>query len=112
MELIDKSAVVAEIEKLQKVYSKLSTRNNYEDGLKGGRLIGYKDVLHRINNLEVEEVDLENEFNEYIEKQNAFTNYDNGEIKYYNGDSFNHVYDIYSIAKYFFELGLKTQKGE
>lgn len=60
----------------------------------------------------IEEVDLEDEFDEYLEKQNAFTVNDNGEIKCYNGDSFSHVYDIYPIAKYFFELGLKTQKGE
>ena len=57
--LIDKDVLVAEIEKLQKVYSTLSTRNNYEDGLKEGRLIGYKDALSKINSLEVKEVDLE-----------------------------------------------------
>ena len=61
-ELIDKSALVEEIEKLQKTYSKLSTRNNYEDGLKDGRLIGYKDALHKINNLEVKEVDFKEKF--------------------------------------------------
>lgn len=53
-------------------------------------------------------MDLEKEFDDYIERQNAFTNNDNSEIKYYNGDSFNHVYDIYPIAKYFFELGQKV----
>ena len=59
MKLIDKSEIVAEIEKLQKVYSTLSTHNNYEDGLKEGRLIGYKDALSKINSLEVKEIDLE-----------------------------------------------------
>ena len=33
-------------------------------------------------------------------------------IEYNNGDSFNHIYDIEPLAKHFFELGLKAQKGE
>lgn len=61
MELIDKSALVAKIEKLQKVYSTLPTRNDYEDCLKEGRLIGYKDALNKINSIETKEVDLEKE---------------------------------------------------
>ena len=57
----------------------------------------------------IKDVDLEDEFDEYLEKQNAYIINGNGEIKYYNGDSLNHVYDIYPIAKYFFELGLKNR---
>lgn len=94
MKLIDKFALVAEIEKLQKTYSKLSTRNNYEDGLKDGRLIGYKDALDKINNLEVKEVDLGLEI---ILWTNAIP-----EIRYD---------DVKRIAEYFYELGLKA-KGE
>lgn len=56
---IDKAALVAEIEKLREMYSTFPTHNNYEDGLKEGRLIGYEDALHKINTLEVKEVDLE-----------------------------------------------------
>ena len=59
MELIDKAAVVAEIEKLQKRYSECQTRNIYEGGLKEGRLIGYKDALHKLNAIEAKEMDLE-----------------------------------------------------
>ena len=91
---IDKDALVAEIEKLQKTYSKLSTRNNYEDGLKDGRLIGYKDALDKINNLEVKEVDLGLEI---ILWANAIP-----EIRYD---------DVKRIAEYFYEFGLKA-KGE
>lgn len=58
---IDKVALVAEIEKLMEDYSKYPTRNVYEDGLKDGRLIGYKDALYKINTLEVKEVELEEE---------------------------------------------------
>ena len=58
---IDKSALVAEIEKLMNNYSELPTRNDYEDGLKDGRLIGYKDALYKINSLEVKDMNLEKE---------------------------------------------------
>ena len=56
MELIDKSALVAEIKNLENTYKKCPTRNSYEEGLKDGRLIGYKDALHKIDTLEVKEV--------------------------------------------------------
>lgn len=55
MELIDKSALIAEY----------TTHNNYEDDLKEGRLMGYKDALNKINNLEEKEVDLKKEFDNY-----------------------------------------------
>ena len=59
MELyIPKSALVAEIENLENTYKKCPTRNSYEEGLKEGRLIGYRDALHKIDTLEVKEVDL------------------------------------------------------
>lgn len=53
---IDKAAVVSEIEKLKERYGSCHTRNNYEAGLKEGRLIGYKDVLNKIYTLDVKEV--------------------------------------------------------
>lgn len=56
---IDKAALVTEIEKLQKRYSEFRTRNIYEEGLKEGRLIGYKDALYKLDALEVKEIDLE-----------------------------------------------------
>ena len=62
-----------------------------------------------INTLEVKEVDLEKELENLIEKEKAFVT-DNREVKYYNGDSFNHIYELEFIAKHFFELGLKVQK--
>ena len=52
---IDKSALVAEIENLENTYKKCPTRNSYEEGLKDGRLIGYKDALYKINTLEVKD---------------------------------------------------------
>jgi hypothetical protein len=67
--------------------------------------------LQAEQNLEVKEVDLEKELNDLIEKEKAFVT-DNREVKYYNGDSFNHIYELEFIAKHFFELGLKINKGE
>lgn len=55
-EYISKSALVAEIENLENTYKKCPTRSSYEEGLKDGRLIGYKDALHKIGTLEVKEV--------------------------------------------------------
>ena len=106
--LIDKDTVVTEIENLENTYKKCPTRNSYEEGLKNGRLIGYKDALHKINTLETKEVDLEKELENLLEKEKTFVT-DNREVKYYNGDSFNHIYELEFIAKYFYELGLKTK---
>lgn len=52
---IPKSALVAEIEKLVREYSKCPTHTSYEEGLKEGRLIGYKDALLKVNTLEVKD---------------------------------------------------------
>jgi hypothetical protein len=96
MKLIDKDALVAEIENLENTYKKCPTRNSYEEGLKVGRLIGYKDALHKINTLDVKEVDLDKEI-------------DSVEDKYYGFESLSRA-DIIDIAKYFFELGLKAKQ--
>lgn len=50
------------------------------------------------------EIDLEKEFNDFLEKQNAYVN-DDDVISYYNDSSFNHTYDIYPIARHFYKLG-------
>lgn len=112
MKLIDKSALVAEIEDKINKYTKRGEESDAKrDGYGmywGGVISCLNEIRSLLDTLEVKDVDLEKEFDDYIAKQNAFTNNDNSEIKYYNGDSFNHVYDIYPIAKHFFELGLKS----
>ena len=55
---IDKDALVAEIKELKGQYIESKTRNAYEEGLKQGRLLGYIDVVNKVNSLEVKEVDL------------------------------------------------------
>ena len=87
MELIDKAAVVAEIEKL-KAY--LQIPNAQLEAIKV-----CDNVISAIDTLEVKEVDLENEI---ILWTNAIP-----EIRYD---------DVKRIAEYFFELGLKAKKGE
>ena len=61
--------------------------------------------------LEKAEMDLEKELNDFIEQKKAWIRY-NRVVEYYNGTSFNHIYDLEELAKHFFELGLKAQKGE
>ena len=85
MELIDKDALVAEIEKLVNNHDKAL---DYEAAL--------EDVRNSIDTLEVKEVDLEEEI-----KLN-YNPVDGLEFEEYK-----------RIAKYYFELGLKVaQKGE
>ena len=100
---IDKAAVVAEIEKRINEIDEIGTYLSPKGVL--------TNLLCHINTLEVKEVDLEKELENLIEKEKAFVT-DNREVKYYNGDSFNHIYELEFIAKHFFELGLRAQKGE
>ena len=87
---IDKAALVAEIEK------KIRTEQGYSSG---DAECGYRDctrdILSFIDTLEVKEVDLDMEVALWA---NAIP-----EIR---------LDDIERLAKYFFELGLKAQKGE
>ena len=106
--LIDKSTLVAEIENLENTYKKCPTRNSYEEGLKDGRLIGYKDALYKINTLEVKEGDLEKHLKEDIED----TLFDLDGVAVKGATHYLTVEDVKDIAKHFFELGLKAQKGE
>ena len=94
---IDKAALVAEIEKIIKEHH-------------SGYLVCLKDILFFIDTIKEKDVDLEKEFVDFLEKENAYID-DNNVISYYNGSSFNHTCDIYPLARHFFELGL-GQKGE
>ena len=68
-------------------------------------------LLSFIDTLEVKEVDLNRELDDYIKKERAWIK-DDRSVEYNNGDSFNHIYDLRELAEHFFELGLKAQKGE
>lgn len=109
---IDKTAVIVEIER-EKAYAQTLSDNAINNSMKqfyDGMKECCNELLNSLDTLEVKEVDLEEELKSLIEKEKAFVT-DNREVKYYNGDSFNHIYELEFIAKHFFELGLKVQKG-
>ena len=86
MKLIDKDAIMAEIERIE-------YETNYEpftDNVLGKRMV-CKDIKSFLDTLEVKEVDLEKEFDKCCE------NY-----------IFDDEYDAY-IARRFFELGFKVK---
>ena len=91
---IDKSAVVAEIEKIYNEDYKFLPSDIVES------VEAFKDdLLIALNTLEVNEVDLEKEIEKYL-----LTN----ATLLIGGDS---KLVVHHIAKHFFELGLKAQKG-
>ncbi len=86
MELISKAAVVAELERRKK-------RNVLNEGAFEEDI----DILSFIKNLEVKkDVDLKEDVDR---------------ILYENDWDYDEI-DFYEFAKHFFELGLKTKKGE
>jgi hypothetical protein len=92
---IDKSAVVAEIEKIE-------YETNYEpftDEVLGKRMV-CKDIKSFLDTLEVKKVDLEKEYEEFVVDDPIFGNF-------ITNDTMG-----MELAKHFFELGLKTNKGE
>jgi hypothetical protein len=86
MKLINKDALIAEIKKTYKFHEK---RGNEHDSSICDVLYG---LSHRIDLLEVKEMDLEKEYEKYYEKERYI--------------------QTFKLAKHFFELGLKAQKGE
>ena len=106
MKLIDKAAVMAEIERRISLFKKEKKTEKWSAGASqinvvslGARIAMLEEILSFLNTLEVKEVDLEKE------------------IKLIKGDyeqvdvAWNNDFDF--IARHFFELGLKAaQKGE
>ena len=88
MKLIDKEKVVTEIEKMRdKAYPQSDWNRGY--------VTSCEKILSFLNTLEVKEVDLDLEITLWA---NAIP-----EIR---------LDDVKRIAEYFYELGIKTQKGE
>ena len=109
---IDKAAVVADIEGKKR---KISPNADWHfDEYAEGYVDALKDILNfldTLDTLEVKEVDLNKELNDFIEEQKAWVK-DDRVVEYNNGDSFNHIYDLREIAEHFFELGIKARKEE
>jgi ATP:corrinoid adenosyltransferase len=99
--LIDKAVVVAEIEKIYNEDYKFLPSDLVEI------VQDFKDdLLIALDTLEVKEVDLETELN--IWRHNHFHGRRDKEA---SGEYLERVSQL-DLAKHFFELGIKTQKGE
>ena len=103
MELIDKSALVAEIEeRLDKLYNILPDASKVENGnitipesCDTGKYMALESFKQFLDTIEMKEVDLD--FEQELYK--AF-----GQVKDFTLGM--------RIAKHFYELGIKTKKGE
>ena len=89
---IDKDALVAEIEKLK------AEAEIYPSNFDCGRISICKELINFLDTLSAKEVDLEEE----IELTKG--DYEQVDVAWNN--------DFDYIARHFFELGLKTKKGE
>lgn len=101
MELIDKDAVVAEIEKTYNFHEK---RGNIHDASICDVLYG---LSHRINAIKVEDVDLKEEIDDYVNEY--FSECDDGVLISDANSRELTLLDITPLAKHFFELGLSSQ---
>ena len=104
-QLIDKDALVEEIKVLDALY-------NTSKDLSGDLFI--QGLFCFLDTFEAKEVDLEKEINEYIDDEwcDEYSGDVGNWIRCRRGTRSMEVEDIKDIAKHFFELGLKTQKGE
>ena len=97
---IDKAHIVADVER-EKAYAQTMGDNAINNSMQqffDGMREGCNNLLSFINTLEVKEVDLEKEFDNYTKDILACDVLDEPFTQLYN------------CAKYFFELGLKVQK--
>lgn len=95
---IDKSALVTEIERLKSIQLSIFSKGETEESCyKSLSCISvYNEVLSLLDTLEVKEMDFDD-----------FGFYWGEYVSNLGGDINN-----YEVAKYFYELGLKAQKGE
>lgn len=101
--LVEKDRIVAEIEKIisdetESIKSFEHGKNVSEVQRSNARIGILIHIRHLLDTLEVKEVDLEKEI-------------DLVEDKYRGFESLSRA-DVIDVAKHFFELGLKAQKGE
>ena len=100
---IDKSALVTEIERQISAidnYPKLTDTLNIQIAVLEGNKVVLTKLLSFLNTLEVKEVDLEKEFYDFLD---TLIGKDNGHLS---------EDELFRIAEYFFELGLKAQRRE
>jgi hypothetical protein len=99
MKLIDKSALVAEIEKLQ--LCTMDEHMNFYSVEAQGDYNALSKLESFLDTLEVKEVDLEKCYHDFLQKE------------WFDKNCNRTMSEIMAFtAKHFFELGLKAQKGE
>lgn len=91
--LIDKDALVAEIERRIKELEPFRTKDNFRAH---GAISGYYQILSFINTLEVKEVNLDEEIEKFLKQYNMLA----------VGKK-----DFTDIAKHFFELALSLKNS-
>lgn len=95
---INKSALVAEIKRRQKIHFNDYHINGNNSPADYGACNALTQILAFIDTLEVKEVDINNEISQFID-----TNFEKATI--------GHKLSLRRVARHFFELGLKA-KGE
>ena len=105
MKLIDKNALVAEIENKIEKYTKRGEESDAKrDGYGmywGGVLSCLNEIRTLCDTLEVKEVDLEKYYHDFLQKE------------WFGKNGNRTISEMMAFtAKHFFELGLKEQKGE
>ena len=100
MELIDKSALIADIKRRIKEIDEIGTYLSPKGVL--------TNLLCHINTLEVKEVDLEKEIKDWWNAYYSSKDYT------FEGHTGHYIenFTLIEIAKHFYELGLTAQKGE
>lgn len=102
MQYIDKDTIVDEIKKLMYAANLeadiASTGECFDENIADAKYQLYKYILSAINTFKVKDVDLDKEI-------------DLVEDRYHGFESLSRA-DVIDIAKHFFELGFKMQKGE
>lgn len=98
MKLIDKDAVLAEIESLE---DKGKYHEEYDCAYRDGNNSALYALKGKVNSLEVKEVDLEKYYHDFLQREW----FGNPHVR-----TFSEMMAF--TAKYFYELGLKAQKGE
>ena len=86
MKLIDKTAVIAEIESLR-----CTTFTNFDEGVNAA----VQCLIDSINTIEIKEVDIEKEISQFIDAN-------------FEKATTGHKISLRRTARYFYELGLKT----
>ena len=97
-QFIDKDAVVAQAN-IEITGCRLAAQQGVLTEFGKGKLEGLEGIVDFLNTLEVKEVDLLEEIVNQYESN-------------YNYEEYLTYEEFADIAKYFFELGLKAQKGE